>query len=124
MKVGIVGTGAVGSACLLSVVVRGSASEVDLVNRHRKRAQGVVTDEGFCANCCRTRRSEHEQNPYATVRARFRTDSDTTFPRKTKPIWAVSPKKRWIQRSPRLRAERSRLSADKQHMRMPRAGLP
>lgn len=44
MKVGIVGAGAVGSACLLSVVMRGSAREVVLVNRDRKRAQGVVTD--------------------------------------------------------------------------------
>jgi L-lactate dehydrogenase len=44
MKVGIVGAGAVGSACLLSVVMRGSAREVVLVNRNRKRAEGVVTD--------------------------------------------------------------------------------
>lgn len=44
MKVGIVGAGAVGSACLLSVVMQGSAREVVLVNRDRKRAQGVVTD--------------------------------------------------------------------------------
>jgi L-lactate dehydrogenase len=44
MKVGIVGAGAVGSACFLSMVMRGSAREVVLVNRDRKRAQGVVTD--------------------------------------------------------------------------------
>lgn len=44
MKVGIVGAGAVGSACFLSVVMRRSAREVVLVNRDRKRAQGVVTD--------------------------------------------------------------------------------
>ena len=44
MKVGIVGAGAVGSACLLSLVMRGSAREVVLVNRNRKRARGVVTD--------------------------------------------------------------------------------
>src|SRR6202166_5155636 len=44
MKVGIVGAGAVGSACLLSIVMRGRAREVVLVNRDRKRAQGVVTD--------------------------------------------------------------------------------
>jgi L-lactate dehydrogenase len=44
MKVGIVGAGAVGSACLFSMVMRGSAREVVLVNRDRKRAQGVVTD--------------------------------------------------------------------------------
>ena len=44
MKVGIVGAGAVGSACFLSVVMRRSAREVVLVNRDYKRAQGVVTD--------------------------------------------------------------------------------
>jgi len=44
MKVGIVGAGAVGTACLLSLVMRGSAREVVLVNRNRKRAQGAVTD--------------------------------------------------------------------------------
>ncbi len=44
MKIGIIGAGAVGSACLLSLVMRGSAREVVLVNRNRKRAEGVVTD--------------------------------------------------------------------------------
>ncbi len=44
MKVGIIGAGAVGSACFLSLVMRGSAREIVLVNRDRKRAQGVVTD--------------------------------------------------------------------------------
>jgi L-lactate dehydrogenase len=49
MKIGIVGAGAVGSACLLSVVMRGSAREVVLVNRDRKRALGVVTDVQYGA---------------------------------------------------------------------------
>jgi L-lactate dehydrogenase len=44
MKVGIVGAGAVGSACFLSLVMRKSAREIVLVNRDRKRARGVVTD--------------------------------------------------------------------------------
>jgi Malate/lactate dehydrogenases len=44
MKVGLVGAGAVGTACLMSVVARGFASEVVVVNRDRKRAKGVVTD--------------------------------------------------------------------------------
>ena len=44
MKVGIVGAGTVGTACLMSVVARGFASEVVVVNRDRKRAKGVVTD--------------------------------------------------------------------------------
>lgn len=49
MKVGIVGAGAVGSACFLSMVMRGSAREVVLVNRDRKRAQGIVTDVQYGA---------------------------------------------------------------------------
>ena len=49
MKVGIVGAGQVGSACFLSIVMRGSAREVVLVNRERKRAQGVVTDVQYGA---------------------------------------------------------------------------
>jgi L-lactate dehydrogenase len=43
-KVGIIGAGQVGSACLLSLVMTGSAREVVLVNRNRKRAEGLVTD--------------------------------------------------------------------------------
>jgi L-lactate dehydrogenase len=49
MKVGIIGAGAVGSACFLSMVMRGSAREVVLVNRDRKRAKGVVTDVQYGA---------------------------------------------------------------------------
>ena len=49
MKVGIVGAGAVGSACLLALVMRGSAREVVLVNRNRKRARGIVTDVQYGA---------------------------------------------------------------------------
>jgi L-lactate dehydrogenase len=44
MKVGIVGAGTVGTACLLSLATRGSADEVVVINRERKRAKGVVTD--------------------------------------------------------------------------------
>jgi L-lactate dehydrogenase len=44
MKVGVVGAGAVGAACLLSLVMHASAREIVLVNRTRARARGVVTD--------------------------------------------------------------------------------
>ena len=44
---GIVGAVAVGSACLLSVVMRASAREVVLGNRDRERAQGIVTDTQY-----------------------------------------------------------------------------
>lgn len=49
MKVGIVGVGAVGTACLMSVVLRRSAREVVVVDRERKRARGVVTDMQYGA---------------------------------------------------------------------------
>jgi L-lactate dehydrogenase len=44
MKIGVIGAGAVGSACLLSSVLRGIAREIVVVNRERKRAKAVVTD--------------------------------------------------------------------------------
>lgn len=44
MKVGIVGTGAVGAATAMSIGLRGSAAEVILVNRNRPRARAVATD--------------------------------------------------------------------------------
>jgi L-lactate dehydrogenase len=44
MKVGIIGAGAVGSACALVLVMRGAAREVVLVDRTRERARAVATD--------------------------------------------------------------------------------
>lgn len=44
MKVGIVGVGAVGSACALALVMRGAAREIVLVDRTRERARAVATD--------------------------------------------------------------------------------
>jgi L-lactate dehydrogenase len=44
MKIGVIGAGAVGSACLLASVMRGCAREIVVVNRDRKRAKGAVTD--------------------------------------------------------------------------------
>jgi L-lactate dehydrogenase len=49
MKVGIIGAGAVGSACLLSLLLKGAAREIVLVNRNRGRADGVVTDVQYGA---------------------------------------------------------------------------
>ena len=43
-KIGIVGTGAVGCACAMAAVNRGSAREIVLVNRTRKIAEAVATD--------------------------------------------------------------------------------
>ena len=44
MKVGIVGAGNVGVACLFAMATRGSAREIVLVNRNRAKARGAVTD--------------------------------------------------------------------------------
>lgn len=44
MKIGIVGAGAVGAACLHSMVMRGVAREIVVVNRNPARAKGLVTD--------------------------------------------------------------------------------
>lgn len=44
MKIGIVGAGAVGTASMFAMALRGSAREIVLVNRNRARAEGAVTD--------------------------------------------------------------------------------
>jgi L-lactate dehydrogenase len=44
MKVGIIGAGNVGVACLFAMATRGSAREIVLVNRNRGKARGAVTD--------------------------------------------------------------------------------
>jgi L-lactate dehydrogenase len=44
MKIGMIDAGRVGSAALLSVVMRGCAREIVVVNRDRKRARAVATD--------------------------------------------------------------------------------
>jgi L-lactate dehydrogenase len=44
MKIGIIGTGAVGTTCAFATVMRGCAREVVLIDHDRKRARGVVTD--------------------------------------------------------------------------------
>jgi L-lactate dehydrogenase len=49
MKVGIIGVGGVGSACLLSLVLRGCAREIVVIDIDRKRAQAVVTDVQYGA---------------------------------------------------------------------------
>jgi L-lactate dehydrogenase len=44
MKVGVVGAGGVGAACLLALVLRASAREIVVVDRTAKRAKAVATD--------------------------------------------------------------------------------
>ena len=51
-KVGVVGVGRVGAACALSLVVRGSAREVVLMDRTRARARAVAADLRYGAPLC------------------------------------------------------------------------
>ena len=44
MKIGIVGVGAVGTACALASIMRGVTREIVLLNRNSKRAEAVATD--------------------------------------------------------------------------------
>ena len=52
MKVGVVGVGKVGQACALSLITRGSAREVVLVDLNRARAKAVATDLRYGVPCC------------------------------------------------------------------------
>ena len=52
MKVGVIGIGKVGQACALSLVTRGSAREIVLIDLNRARAKAVATDLRYGAPCC------------------------------------------------------------------------
>ena len=49
MKVGIIGAGGVGSACLMALIMRGCAREIVLIDKDQKRAKGAVTDMQYGA---------------------------------------------------------------------------
>jgi L-lactate dehydrogenase len=49
MKVGIIGVGAVGSACAIALMQRGSAREIVLVDKTRARAKAVALDMRYGA---------------------------------------------------------------------------
>jgi len=44
MKIGIVGTGAVGAAAAMAVALRGRVADLILVNRSRARARAIAAD--------------------------------------------------------------------------------
>jgi len=46
MKIGIVGAGNVGYACAMAATIRGSAREIVLINRTRKRAEAMSLQGG------------------------------------------------------------------------------
>jgi len=49
VKIAMIGSGAVGSACVLALVVRGAAREIVILDRDRKRARAVAMDIGYGA---------------------------------------------------------------------------
>src|ERR1700733_13889802 len=49
MKVAIIGAGAVGAACLTALVLRGCVREIVVLDRDRKKAQGLVADVQYGA---------------------------------------------------------------------------
>src|SRR5438132_10338760 len=49
MKVGIIGAGAVGSACAMALMQRGSAREIVLIDRTAGRARAVALDMRYGA---------------------------------------------------------------------------
>src|SRR5258708_6871057 len=59
MKVAIIGAGAVGSACLMALVMRGCASEILVIDRTPEKARGLVTDVQYGATL----------SPSVTIRA-------------------------------------------------------
>jgi L-lactate dehydrogenase len=59
MKIAIIGAGAVGSACLTALVMRGCASEIIVIDRTPEKARGLVTDVQYGATL----------SPSVTIRA-------------------------------------------------------
>lgn len=49
MKIGVIGAGGVGSACLMGLIMRHAAREIVLIDKDLKRAKGVVTDMQYGA---------------------------------------------------------------------------
>jgi L-lactate dehydrogenase len=50
MRVGVIGAGAVGSACLMALVLRGSARQIVVMNRDRARARAIAMDMRYGAS--------------------------------------------------------------------------
>lgn len=52
MKVGVVGAGAVGSACIMAMIGRGCAHEIVVVDKDERRVRGLVTDMQYGTPLC------------------------------------------------------------------------
>lgn len=52
MKIGVIGAGAVGTACLMAVLGRGAAHEIVVLDSNEQRVRGVVTDMQYGTPLC------------------------------------------------------------------------
>jgi len=52
MKVGVVGSGAVGAACIMAIIGRGAAHEIVVIDRDPGRVRGLVTDMQYGTPLC------------------------------------------------------------------------
>ena len=52
MKIGIIGAGSVGAACLMAILGRGAAHEIVVLDSNEQRVRGVVTDMQYGTPLC------------------------------------------------------------------------
>lgn len=52
MKVGVIGAGAVGAACIMAIIGRGGAHEIVVVDKDEGRVRGLVTDMQYGTPLC------------------------------------------------------------------------
>lgn len=52
MKIGVVGAGAVGSACIMAIIGRGAAHEIVVIDKNPGRVSGLVTDMQYGTPLC------------------------------------------------------------------------
>jgi L-lactate dehydrogenase len=52
MKVGVVGSGAVGAACIMAIIGRGAAHEIVVIDKDAGRSRGLVTDMQYGTPLC------------------------------------------------------------------------
>ncbi len=52
MKIGVIGAGAVGSACIMAIIGRGAAHEIVVIDKNPGRVSGLVTDMQYGTPLC------------------------------------------------------------------------
>jgi L-lactate dehydrogenase len=52
MKIGVIGAGAVGTACIMAILGRGAAHEIVVLDSNEQRVRGVVTDMQYGTPLC------------------------------------------------------------------------